>query len=311
MTDRMVTGSLYAMFYVGMLLLFREDMFRLQRGFAARHRLAAGAEHPQSMDPMKRHLHFLLGATMERPCSPGTFLAGCSALMCFLTLTAARSFHPLTALLIGGSGGAAPYLFLRLRLETRRRRGSAEGEKVISEFLRQYRICGRNVYEALERTIPQIRDCRICCRLLHRMLLRLRSTGSALEIREAAGVFSYAVGTNWSYMMAGCIRLAAEKGRDVSLGLEDILIQMGQARGRMEERKRLNSEAMRLTLFMVPLLYVSTAGLSVYYLEVPFPKFIQNQIGTPEGMLLLLFICFLFVLNLALIEAVNNQKLDY
>ena len=274
-------------------------------------RLAAGTEHAEAMDPLKRHLHYLLNATMEKPCSPGLFLAGNAVLVCFLALTAARSFHPLTALVIGGSGGAVPYLFLRLRLETRRRRGSAEGEKVISEFLRQYRICGRNVYEALERTIPQIRDCKVCCRLLHRLLLRLRSTGSALEIREAAGVFSYAVGTNWSRMLAGCIRLAAEKGRDVSLGLEDILIQMGQARGRMEERKRLNSEAMRLTLFMVPLLYLSTAGLSVYYLEVPFPKFIQNQIGTPEGMLLLLFIGFLFVLNLALIEAVNNQKMDY
>lgn len=302
---------LYGGFLAGILLVFRRSFEGMYRRIAARHRLSAGKKHVQSMDPFMAHLHYLLGAALEKPCSPGMFLTWSGLLMFFLSLTAMRSFHPATALGMGAAAACTPYLLLRIRLESRRRRGSMEGEKVVSELLRQYRICDKNIYESLEKVIPELRGCPVCCRLLHKVLLRLRSTGNVLEIREACGLLSFTVGTNWSHMLAGCIRLAAERGFDVSLGLEDVLVQMRQAREQLEERRRLNSEAMRLTLFMVPLLYASTVLLSVYYLEMPLPKFIQNQAGTPEGVLMLLFIAFLFVFNLAILEMVNNQKLDY
>lgn len=309
--NTVVCGALYGGYFIGLTLLFRRSFELAYRRARARHRLSAGVKHAQSMDPIMRHLHYLLGAVLEKPCRPQTFLFWSGFLMFFMSLVSMKSFHPITALGIGGAGAAIPYLLLRLRLETRRRRGSLEGEKVVSELLRQYRICDKNVYESLERLIVEIGSCKVCRPLLHRMLLRLRNTGNVLEIREEVSMFSFAVGTNWSCMMARCIRLAAERGFDVSLGLEDILIQMGQARERMEQRKRMNSEAMRLTLFMVPLLYASTVLLSIYYLEVPLSKFVQNQVGTPDGMLMLLFIGFLFLVNLAILEIVNNQKLDY
>ncbi|MBQ2868127.1 MAG: hypothetical protein IJE87_07120, partial [Firmicutes bacterium] len=97
----------------------------------------------------------------------------------------------------------------------------------------------------------------------------------------------------------------------IAMGLEDILVQMRQAMANMEERKRMNSESTRITIFMVPLLYLGTIGLSLYYLEMSPKHFLENQIGTPEGLLLLLGNVFLFCVNLAALEIVNNQKLDF
>lgn len=302
---------LYSMFFFGIALAFQRSFVGLYRVFAARKRLSAKKKHVQSMDPVMAHLHYLLNATLKNPCSPERFLFYSGLLFFLLTVNAMRSFHILTAMGIGAGSAFMPYLLLRIRLESKRRRGSTEGEKVVSELLRQYRIADKNIYEALERVVPEIRDCRVCCPLLHKMLLRLRSTGNALEIRETAQTFSFAVGTNWSHMLAACIRLAAERGFDVSIGMEDVLVQMRQAKERVEERRRLNSEAMRLTVFMVPFLYICTIGLSVYYLELPLSRFLKNQIGTPEGVIMLMGILFLFLFNLAALEMVNNQKMDF
>ena len=73
----------------------------------------------------------------------------------------------------------------------------------------------------------------------------------------------------------------------------------------------MNSESARITVFLVPVLYLSTIGLSLYYLEMSPVQFLENQIGTPEGLILLLGNVFLFAVNLAILEVVNNQKLDF
>ena len=73
----------------------------------------------------------------------------------------------------------------------------------------------------------------------------------------------------------------------------------------------MNSESARITVFLVPLLYAATVGLSLYYLEMSPRQFLENQIGTAEGLILLLCNVFLFVANLAILEVVNHQKLDF
>ncbi len=52
------------------------------------------------------------------------------------------------------------------------------------------------------------------------------------------------------------------------MALEDILIQLRQVREIVEERNRLNGEAARMTLFLVPLLYIGTLFLASGYMEL-------------------------------------------
>ena len=112
-------------------------------------------------------------------------------------------------------------------------------------------------------------------------------------------------------MLANCIRISAESGTNVSLALEDILIQLREARALFEERKRLNSESARMVVFLAPFMYAGTMLLSVKYLGIPFGRLIRNQFYTEQGFLLLLLTAFLFLINLALIEIINNQRFDY
>ena len=112
-------------------------------------------------------------------------------------------------------------------------------------------------------------------------------------------------------MLASCIRLAAEKGSDISEGLSDISRQLSSAYKRSEERRRMNSEATRMTLFLVPLLYVGTVLMAVYYLGISPGQLLSNQFLSPEGLLFFLIGVFLFVINMAVLRALSNMKLDY
>ena len=95
------------------------------------------------------------------------------------------------------------------------------------------------------------------------------------------------------------------------LAIEDILIQLRDAKTASEERRRLNSEAVRMTFFMVPSIYLITLIMALTYLDVPISRYIKNQLGTSEGVLMFYFILFLFVVNIALLQLVTNRRFDY
>jgi len=79
----------------------------------------------------------------------------------------------------------------------------------------------------------------------------------------------------------------------------------------VEERKRLNSEAAKMTFYMVPLIYLTTLFMAIKYLDITPERLIQNQFGTKEGIILFFFIAFFFIVNMALIQLVINQRFDY
>jgi Na+/H+ antiporter NhaD/arsenite permease-like protein len=112
-------------------------------------------------------------------------------------------------------------------------------------------------------------------------------------------------------MLAYNIWLAASQGMNVSPGVEDILVQLREARTRFEERKRLNSESVRMIAFLVPGLYIGTVLLSVKFLGMTAAKFLRNQFGNPEGFLLFTFIVLLFFVNSIIVELATHKRLDY
>lgn len=213
--------------------------------------------------------------------------------------------------IIAASATCLPSLLLWIRAGSIRRKGSYEGDKLISEILREYRINNFNIYETLEIITGSTSDLKITSRFLSRLLYELRNTGDPLRIKVAIDDFSYAINTNWSRMLANSIYIAAIKGSDISRALEDIQIQLREAKIMTEERKRLNSEARRMTFFMVPAIYVVTAIMSVEYLDLPLLKFLKNQFATPEGLILFYFIFLLFIGNIALLQLVTNRRFDY
>ena len=182
---------------------------------------------------------------------------------------------------------------------------------MVTEFYRQYRMKNLNVYEALEATVSAEGDFPGCKKKLYKLLLKLRASAGRAEIRRSIDDFSFSLGTVWGKMFATCIDLSVERGDDVSEGLADIIDQLKTAGELAEDRKRLNGEAARMTLFLVPVLYVGTMLLAVYYLDVSPQRLFTNQFLTPEGMIFFMATVFLFVFNLILLKMIDNTRLDF
>lgn len=325
-----VSAAIYLTLLAGILMLLRG---RIAAGFAAlrrrrldprRARMSPDASgSPGGLGPLhgymssfgpsalNRHLAGLLSATMARPFTPTAFLSALIAMFFIVFTASASNLSVSVSLAVALAFSSLPYLFLRVRLERIRRRGSYEGENLVATLLTQYWIAGGNIEGAMERTVAVAEGIPVTRRLLTAFLMELRSTGNEGLIRAAADAFSYGIGTNWGRMLAWHIRTAAVTGCDISLAIEDILSQLREARALAEERKRINGESVRLVVFLVPLSYVGTFFVSVTLLGLSPARFLHNQFATAEGFGFFVAAVFLFLMNLVLIEVITNRKLDF
>jgi hypothetical protein len=319
------SAALYLTLLTGILMLMRGDIARLVSALRRRRRLdpsrrpatvaaaATGLYGERAMGPsaVGSRLNGLLSATMRRPLTPTAFLTLLIALFFIVFTASATNLSPVLSFAIALAFASLPYLFLRVRLERVRRRGSYEGERLVSTLLTQCWISGGNIFDAIEKTIEKAEDIPVTRKLLSALLIELRGTGSRERIAAATGAFAYGIGTNWGRMLAYHIRSAALTGRDISLAIEDILSQLREARALAEERKRINGESVRLVVFLIPLSYVGSFFVSVTLLGISPARFARNQFATAEGFGFFVAAVFLFFMNLVLIEVITNRKLDF
>lgn len=305
------TAGFYLLFIMGVYLVYWRHLQSVFAKIRMHNRLRARKKMQRPESSLEKHLRYLLSAGLVTSVEPRLYLTLTGILFISVLLSGIRNASLFVSFLMALLLAIMPYLLLRIRVETMRRKSSFEGEKLVSEFLCQYRICEFNIYKTMEQVILVSEGTKITGRLLFKLLLELRSTGDPQIIKEAVERFAYGINTNWSRMLANSIRVSAESGMNVSLALEDILIQLREARQIFEERKRLNAESVRMVVFLAPVMYVGTVILSVQYLGIPITRLIRNQFYTEQGFLLILIIIFLFLINLALIEVINNQRFDF
>lgn len=304
-----VISLLYMIFVAGTAVLYGNYIKSTAAKVCAEKRLKERKRQLKQPSALNRHLerisYTVLGIRGKYIKEAMLILSGT------VSFVGIRNLGVCEGLFIGIAAGLMPYLLIRMKFESIRRRSSFEGEMVVGNFLNHYRICSFNVYEALERMLYESRNTKVSNPLILRMLLELRNTGNPQEIKKAAASYSDMVGTNWSRMFAYNIRLAAEKGINISLGIEDILIQLRDARTLFEERKRMNSEAVRIVVYMIPFLYLFTVAMSVKFIGITPMEYLKNQFFTKEGFLLFITEMMLFLLNLVFIEIVTKRRFDY
>lgn len=292
-------------------MIYSDRMKSLWAKARMHNRLKARRKALRPDTALEKHLRKVLSIALKKTMDPKDFIRYTVAIFLSIMVIGMRTVSVASAFFMSALVSVMPYLLVRVRVETIRRKSSYEGEKLISEFLCQYRMSGFNIYKTIEQVILVSEGTKITGRLLFKLLLELRNTGNRQFIKEATERFAYGINTSWSRMLANCIRISAESGTNVNLALEDIQIQLREARLLFEERKRLNSEAARMVVFLAPVMYLGTIVLSVKYLGISFGRLIKNQFYTEQGFLLILLVAFLFLINLALIEIINNQRFDY
>src|SRR5665647_1673006 len=313
--DKMIIMSvsfvLYTFVFIGIGLLFYKEIIENKMKLKMRYRLRARRKELEGPGRLFVYLDDLTGIAFKKGIDGKKFILFTLLVVFLVTLVGMKNFPPLKAIMTGLIMGVLPVLILKIKIETIRRKSSYEGEKLIGNFLSQYRISGFNIYEAMEKVVENYKDTKVSNRLLIKLLLELRETGNPHQIEKACNSFAYAVNTNWGRMLSYNIALAAESGINISSAVEDILIQLREARTLVEERKRMNAEALRMLVYLVPCMYLGTVFLSVSVIDMSLRDFLHNQFFSSQGFTMLLAIIFMLLINIVIIESVNNQRFDY
>ena len=306
-----VTGVCYATLFLGIIFVSYERIQLFLARLRMRHRLRSRSAEYRETIAAELWLRAVLSSSIGRAVSPSFFLGGLCALFLILFVLCFKTFTLVMSIRVSLAAVSLPCLLLFIKASTMQQKGSQEGEYLLSNLLRYYRISNFNICEAIERTLQEESELRITRKHLFSLLLQLRASGDKSKMKNACDEFSYLLGTNWGRMLAHNIAEAAVKGSNVSLALEDIQIQLREARTAAEERKRLNGESLRMTCLLVPILYLVTVAMSLWYLELPLFHFFKNQFGTREGLVFFLLISFLFVADQGFLTLVLKQKYDY
>src|SRR5665648_562292 len=284
-----VSFVLYALVFIGIGLLFYKEIVENNMKLKMRYRLRARRKELEGSGRLFIYLDDLTGIAFSKGIDGKKFLLLTMFVVILVTLVGMKNFPPLKAIMTGLIMGVLPVLMLKIKIETIRRKSSYEGEKVIENY----------------------KDTKVSNRLLIKLLLELRETGNPHQIEKACKSFAYAVNTNWGRMLSYNIALAAESGINISSAVEDILIQLREARTLVEERKRMNAEALRMLVYLVPCMYLGTVFLSVSVIDMSLRDFLHNQFFSSQGFTMLLAIIFMLLINIVIIESVNNQRFDY
>lgn len=302
-----ISTGIYFVFLLGVVLLEADNIAVLFKRRRLRHRLIKGGVEGKLSSWCSALLSGAFGKSMD-----GAWLIVLEIILFgFSFVIAFRSFKFFMALMIALLITAFPLLLLYSRLRTMQDRGSKEAVSLITEFYRQYRMNDLNVFTAIERTIECNGNYPICKKQLSILLIRLRDAAGRKSVRDHCRRFGFALGSTWGKMLSSCIEIAVLDGTDISAALEDITDQIKINKTQLEERKRLNGEAMRMTLFLVPLLYIATVYASVKYLGIGLSKFLHNQFFTTEGLMFFLVSVILFFVNMILLNLINNGKGDF
>ncbi len=301
---------LRALLLLSALLILSAPAERLVRTIRMRRRLAERKRLRKGKADWARKLDEAILVVFGAGMSAGVFVLFDVTVFATAVAVTARSLALPVALFCGIVLAGLPWIFLFVRLETKRRKGSREGTVLVAELLRRYRIAGRNVTAAIEETVS-VPELRVTGRLLYRLLLMLRDAKGSDSIRKATDDFAYGLGTNWGRMLSYDIAIAAESGRDIAPALEDILIQLRDAEKLAEERKRVNGETARIVNFFLPVLYPASLLMMRRAMDMSWETILRNQFGTSQGVLLFLSVCVLWAMNVLLLSLVTGRKFDF
>jgi len=302
---------LYGLFFLGIGMLYDPLIKEIKMKYKMRHRLQARKKEMEGPSKVLADLDYMANVAFQGKISGKTFLIITAFLILLVGTAGMKNFQPMKGILVAVVSGAIPFIILKIKIETIRRKSSFEGEVLIGNFISQYRISRFNIYQTIEEVVENHKETKVTNRLMMKLLLELRGTGNPGEIEKACDRFAHAVNTSWGKMLAYNIGLAAESGINVSSAVEDILIQLREARTLVEERKRLNAEAARMVVYLVPLLYFATILMSLQVIGMSLKEFFMNQFFSDQGFTLFLAILFMLLMNIVLIETVNNQRFDY
>lgn len=215
-----------------------------------------------------------------------------------------------TSILFGVFLGSIPYLFVLTRLQQQRAARSKEGVILIHELLNNYKICQRNMREAIDMTAKTMEDAPHA----KGVLLNLsRGLNNALTQEEISGVlegFRYAIDTTWGNALASNIFFAYNNGIRVDFALTDLAESITKSRQVVEYSKQESNEARIMLVYLAPVsFFLSVLGACKYF-GFTLEKYIAYQFTTPTGLKWFLTVLCCYICGTLVNQWFSQEKMD-
>lgn len=302
--------TLYSMIIVGLWLIYTDYILYFLKVIKPKKTFREIKEEPSSnlYKHIKRLMLIVYGKDNDKKVSSFYLI---SVLLFFLTfLIVIQRTSIIRSFIFAGFISFVPYIFLRLQLKQIRIEGSYEADIFVNEFLNQYKLNNKNIYDAIDETIDKIKNAPIMKRQMFIMALKLKEYRNAEELEEIIKDFVYAINTEWIVLLANNIYISITDNINITIGLEDIQKEIKQAITDKEREKRINLESVTIVKFITPGLYIISMIVAKSVFNISFKQFFEYQINTPTGFNYFMIIVIMSILNSSILILLKKQKFD-
>lgn len=302
--------TLYSMIIVGLWLIYTDYILYFLKVIKPKKTFREIKEEPSSnlYKHIKRLMLIVYGKDNDKKVSSFYLI---SVLLFFLTfLIVIQRTSIIRSFIFAGFISFVPYIFLRLQLKQIRIEGSYEADIFVNEFLNQYKLNNKNIYDAIDETIDKIKNAPIMKRQMFIMALKLKEYRNVEELEEIIKDFVYAINTEWIVLLANNIYISITDNINITIGLEDIQKEIKQAITDKEREKRINLESVTIVKFITPGLYIISMIVAKSVFNISFKQFFEYQINTPTGFNYFMIIIIMSILNSSILILLKKQKFD-
>lgn len=261
-----------------------------------------------------KHLESLLNVTLNRTSSflLLSFLVVSSLLFILMFIFSLNIGESLiTSIILSLIVGGLPYIILLFRLHLIRIQSSYEGVGLISELINQYKMNWFNIIEAIDQTIPYLKNEPNTRKALFRLALEIKQYKSNEELEYITQEFAFSINTQWGNLLADNIYQAISYRDNIHHGLEDILDELKQLQIVNEEDKKNNSESFLIIKYVAPGMYVGSLAVLFYYFNFNLEKYIEYQFKNPAGFQYFLLTISFIIINYFVYFLIRKPKNDF
>ena len=289
-----------------------KSMFREEQQYRKLEK-TVNAKKPQQKSYIVTHIQKLLAAVHKgdtKEANAYAFMAVTIVIFIFSISIAVKIFSLIISFTIAVIAAAFPYLLLRIRLRNMQIDSSYDADKLVTNIMNEYKQHNYNMIKAVENSVLCFATGSSSRRILYKLALALKDYRDEQELDRALEQFVYSYNTEWALLLRANIKMAVQRGIDVSSGLEDILKKLKDISEQLETSKRYNNEAVTMIRFLLLPLYLGSIYMAVKTFGFTIKKFLEYQFVNAVGLRMGIITFLLIMISFAALKLVCKPKYD-
>jgi|GEM_PF-360418 len=271
------------------------------------------AKKDQKQSFIIKHIYRVLSTALTHDIPKSAahlFVIGSAAVFIFSFLSLMKLYSIIFSLGLAVFIATFPYWLLRIKLWSAQINSSYDGDYLVTSITNEYKQHYFNMKNAIEKCAIRNDTGSYSKRNLYRLSLAIKAYQSEEELDSAIAHFVYAYNTEWAVLLGLNIKMAVQRGINVSSGLEDILKKLKASKEQIEGSKRYNSEAFAMIRVLLIPLYLGSIYVAVKTFGFSIEKFLEYQFLNPVGLRMGIVTFLLMALSFTALIATRKPKYD-